>query len=110
WIDGDQIDAAGLVHLDVTQVAVSFIADHVGQSGNKCADIARNTPPAFAFEAFRNESHRVSRIGESFELQIKIRVAFAISSLFAEIYSLLLALFVFIKKRVEKSEVAKLRK
>ena len=110
WIHCDEIDAARFVHLDIAQVAVGFVADHVRQSGDERADIARDTPAAFAFEAFRNETHRVSRIGESFELQIKIRVAFAIGFVFAEIDSLFLPRFVFINQGVEKSEVAKLRK
>jgi len=43
-------------------------------------------------------------------LQVKSGVAFIVGFLFTEIDCLLLLIFVFVKERVEKSEVAKFRK
>ena len=110
WIDCDQVDYAWLVHVDVAKVAVGFVADHIRQSRDQRPDVAHHASPAFAFKAFGDESHRVSRIGEAFQLQVKSGVAFAIGFLLTEIDCLLLLIFVFVKERVEKREVAKFRK
>ena len=109
-IDCDQVDRARSLHVDVTKVAVGFVADYVRQSGDQRADVAHDTPSAFAFEAFSDKSHRVGRVGEPFQLQVKIGMAFAVGFRLAEIDRLLLPSFVFVKERVEKSEVAKFRK
>ena len=47
-IDRDQIDRARFLHVDVTQVAVGFVADHVRQRGNERVDRAGDAAAAFA--------------------------------------------------------------
>ena len=106
-IDRDQVDPAWFVHVDVMKIALGFVADHVRQRGDQRVDVSGHAPTAFTFKALGDEAHRVSRVGESFELQLELGVSVIVGFLFAEIDCLLAPGFLFVDHRIEKSEVFK---
>ena len=109
-INRDQVERARLVRVNVTKIALGLVPDHVRQCRDQGVDVASHAATAFTFEAFGDETHRVGRIRESFELQLKLRVSVIVGFLFAEIDCLLGPSFLFVDEWIEKGEVLKFGK
>src|SRR5262249_8326640 len=78
-IDTNEINRAGFIRLDVTKIAVGFAADHIRQSRNERVHCAGDTSAASCLESFRDKTHGVRRVGETLELQIKLRFPAVVS-------------------------------
>ena len=109
-IDREQIDRAGRVRVDVTQVAIGLVTDHVRESGDEHGRLAGDTATSLALEGFGEELHCVGGIGKSIEFQIEIRCTIGARLLFPEIHRLMLPLFLLVEERIVKTVVAKFRK